>query len=505
LALAAGASKNVQTGSGGLCLNEDNSHYFYTRAGQKFTPESVASWVDQYAGSQVKELILSANSQRTSFSSKSFDPIWKGYDPKGPDDQPLFASTPAEARAGARKWVHTAWELNNQGIDAYALWIARARQKKLSPWISMRMNDLHNVDDEKSYMHSDFWRQHPEFRRMPWRTSGDWRDRAFDFEHAEVRDYHFRLIEEYCERYDFDGLELDWMRFGFHFKPGRERQGAPHLDAFMARTRELLNTWEKKRRHKILLGARVPTRPQTAWAMGMDGAKWVNDGSVQMLVATPFWASIETDIPMEQWRQLIGNKAILGAGLELLLRPYHDYKIQYNTIQTLRGAAASLLRRGADRIYLFNYMDSQTAMPDIENYQALLHECGELKTLAGKPRRHVVTYSDTWAPGEQQGAQLPRSFQRPGFAMFRLHTGPAMSNAKLRLELEGASPDALEIRLNGAPTALTLIGEAPAGTAPHPQGKSWFWDAGRTDGWTVVDVQCKTAGARIHWVEIAGS
>ena len=502
---ASASAKTAPRVSGGLALNEDNSHYFYTRAGQTFTPESVASWVDQYAGTQVRELILSANSQRTSFASKVWDPIWKGYDPKGPDDQPLFASTPAAARAGARKWVHTAWQIQNQGIDAYAVWIARARQKKLSPWISMRMNDLHNVDDEKSYMHSDFWRQHPEFRRMPWRTSGDWRDRAFDFAHPEVREYHFRLVEEYCERYDFDGLELDWMRFGFHFKPGREREGAPHLDAFMARTRELLNKWEKKRRHKIDLGARVPSRPQTAWAMGMDGAKWVNDGSVQLLTVTPFWASIETDMPIEQWRQLIGNKAVLSAGLELLLRPYHEYKIQYNSLETVRGAAASLLSRGADRVYLFNYMDSQTAMPDLENYPALLRECGELKTLAGKPRRHVITYSDTWAPGEQQGAQLPRSFSRPGFAMFRLHAGPPLADAKLRIELEGAPPEALEIHLNGSAQPLALIGEAPAGTAPYPQGKSWFWKAGKTDGWTAVDVHCKAEGARIHWVEIAGS
>ena len=27
---------------------------------------------------------------------------------------------------------------------------------------------------------------------------------AFDFAHAPVREYHFRLIEEYCHRYDFD-------------------------------------------------------------------------------------------------------------------------------------------------------------------------------------------------------------------------------------------------------------------------------------------------------------
>jgi hypothetical protein len=63
-----------------LTLNEDNSHYFFSRAGQPLDREKVASWVDQYAGTQVRELLLSANSQRTSFASKVWDPIWKGYD-----------------------------------------------------------------------------------------------------------------------------------------------------------------------------------------------------------------------------------------------------------------------------------------------------------------------------------------------------------------------------------------------------------------------------------------
>ncbi|HMX29568.1 MAG TPA: hypothetical protein PKC13_28545, partial [Blastocatellia bacterium] len=136
---------------GGLCLNEDNSHYFSSRAGQKLDAETVASWVDQYAKTQVRELMLCTNCMRTSYDSKVWDPIWKGYDPNGADDQPLLASTPAAARAGARNWIHTAWQLHRDGIDPYKLWIERARRHGISPWISMRMNDVHNVDDTRSY------------------------------------------------------------------------------------------------------------------------------------------------------------------------------------------------------------------------------------------------------------------------------------------------------------------------------------------------------------------
>jgi len=470
-----------------LCLNEDNSHWFSTRAGQALTPEFVSSFVDQYAGTQIRELILSANSQRTSFASEVWDPIWKGYQPDGPDDQPLLHSTPEAGRAGARRWIHTAWELAEKKIDPYTLWISRARQKGLTPWISMRMNDLHNVDDPASYMHSTFWREHPEYRRVPWRFS-DWRDRAFDFAHAPVREYHFRLIEEYCRRYDFDGLELDWMRFGFHFRPGHELEDGPLLTEFMRRTRRLLDTWEKRRGHKLHLGARVPSRPQTAIHLGMDGALWAREGLVQMLVVTPFWASIETDMPMELWRRLCGDRVTLAAGLELLLRPYHDYRpLQFNSLETVRGAAASLLSRGADRIYLFNYMDSQTEMADRENYPALLRECGRLETLAGKMRRHIVTYSDTWAPGEAAASQLPKMLGAGQWAAFRLHMGPRLDNGIVRLKLDSATIGALRIN-----------GDLCRPSAPD----SWTIPFG-ISGSVVIDLQAVKPG-RVDWVEIAG-
>lgn len=461
-----------------LCLNEDNSHYFSSRAGQSLDRDKIASWVDQYAGTQVRELILSANSQRTTFPSKVWDPIWKGYDPDGPDDQPLLHSTPSASRAGARKWIHTAWDLAQRNLDPYAIWIQRARQKGLQPWISMRMNDLHNVDDPDSYMHSSLWREHPEYRRVPWRAV-DWRDRAFDFAHQAVRDYHFQLIEEYCARYDFAGLELDWMRFGFHFRPGHEAAGVEILTEFMRRTRTLLNSWEKKRGHKIALGARVPSRPETAIKLGMDGARWAREGLVQMLVVTPFWASIETDMPIELWRRLAGDQVVLAAGLELLLRPYHAYRpLQFNTLEMVRGAAASLLSRGADRVYLFNYMDADTAMPDMANYPKLLRECGSLTTLAGQPRRHIVTYSDTYAPGEAQGSQLPKSLRPGDWASFRVHVGPTLTSARPVFEIEG---EFAQVRYNGEPELRPGV-----------------------SGYVVIDVQARVE-TTVHWVEIQGT
>jgi hypothetical protein len=158
----------------GIALNEDDSHYFSTRAGKQLDGTLVDSWVDQYANTQVRELMLCPNAMRTSYASKVWDPIWRGYDPTGPDDQPLLASSPPLDRVRARQWIHTAWQLAQMGIDVYERWIKRAREVGISPWISTRMNDIHNVDDERSYIHSEFWRANPQLRRVPYRFAA-WR------------------------------------------------------------------------------------------------------------------------------------------------------------------------------------------------------------------------------------------------------------------------------------------------------------------------------------------
>ncbi len=164
----------------GIALNEDNSHFFYTRAGQPLDAALVDALIDQYAGTQVAEMMLCPNCMRTSYASQVWDPIWRGYQPGGPDDQPLLASLKPQDRVGARKWIHTAWQLAHDGIDVYERWIARCRRHGISPWLSMRMNDVHNVDDERCYIHSEFWREHPEYRRVPYRFA-EWPDRAFDY------------------------------------------------------------------------------------------------------------------------------------------------------------------------------------------------------------------------------------------------------------------------------------------------------------------------------------
>ena len=101
-----------------------------------------------------------------------------------------------------------------------------------------------------------------------------------------------------------------------------------------------------------------------------------------------------------------------------------------------------------------------------------------LTTLVGKPRRHIVTYSDTYAPGEAQGSQLPKTLRPGDWTSFRVHVGPALASPKPVFQIEG---EFAQVRYNGEP-------ELRPGAS----------------GYVVIDVQARVE-TTVHWVEIQGS
>lgn len=437
-----------------LILNIDSTHFFFTRKAEEVTPETVDAFVDQYAGTQVSEIAFCVNCMRTSFDSRVFESIWKDYDPAlGTDQTCLSAIGEPQEKRQFENLMKLGRKLQDGGIDVYRRWIARCRETGISPWISTRMNDIHSVDNERFPLHSDFWKAHPEMRRTPYHFTS-WPDKALDFGQKAVRNRHLKLIRELAERYDMDGLELDWMRFGYHFRPGFEEEGAKLLTEFVAEVRALLDRQAKSRSHRIALSARVPSRPETALALGMDAAAWAKKGYLDALTVTPFFETSENDISLEIWKRLLDGTGVrLAAGLELLLRafPQSDLR-QTNSLETARGAAMSYLTRGADDVYLFNYFDRQTCMDDLENYPRLLREVGSLETLRGKPRRHVVTYTDTWGVGEARASLLPAAVRAEECRAFRVPIGekPRGQRAFAVLGFTGACADEGRLWVNGA-------------------------------------------------------
>jgi len=422
-----------------LVINEDNSHFFGTRKPEDMTLAGLQAFIDQYAGSKVTHLFLCPNAMRASFRSSSRDAIWDpvgGHEPDG-------------------LWPQNAKRLFAAGLDPYEVWIRRCREKDISPWLSMRMNDVHSVDEPENFMHSTFWRDHPELWRVPHGSASPWTNRALNYAHAAVREQQMSFVRELLERYDPDGLELDWMRFGYHLTPGGERDGAAVLTDFVHQARLLTAEWSQRRGHAILLSVRVPAHPDAAAGLGVEAVQWARDALVDMIVPCPFWSSSDFDIPVELWRERLGAAADHVAvipGIEHNARPWPGGQAVANDLAALRGFAASAYQRGADGLYLFNWMDSQTRPVTADEYRQLLREGLAPPSVAGATRRHLVCYRDTVPAGFPNGAQLPVE-ARPGVS-FRIHVGAKPTSGKVwaiagLARREGVAEASLEATLNG--------------------------------------------------------
>lgn len=478
----------------GIILNEDNSHFYTSRPPEMMNLEGLNAFIDQYAGTKVTQLFLNANSMKASFKSATREAIWELGDQKMPEGM-------------GKHWMDNARLLHEQGLDPYAIWIARAREKGISPWISMRMNDIHDVPDATSYMHSTFWVKHPEFWRVPNDASGGWTARALDFGHPEVRAHAMDFVKELLERYDPDGLELDWMRFGWHFKEGEEVAGAELLTQFMRQVRQLTVEWGEKRGHAIQLAARVPAHPDAAKGLGMDGVRWAKEGLVDLLIPCPFWTSSDFDIPVELWREQLGVEGAavkIAPGLEFNCRAWPGGGAVANDLASTRGFAASAWQRGADQIYLFNFMDSETIPVSTSDYRILVEQGLGKDVVFSQPRRHLQCFRDTVPSGFPNGAVLPAEGPE---AAFTINTGPKPAAGTVRFVIglgdkPGVAEAAYTATLNGAacaaPVALDNPGQFPGAV------RALAFDCpleAVKDGANAFTVQ-QPAGQQILWAEV---
>jgi len=95
------------------------------------------------------------------------------------------------------------------------------------------MNDGH----AQEILETKFWVDHPEFHCF----NPD-QGHTLDYGHKEVRDHMFLLIQEAVQRYDCDGIELDFNRFPIFFKDGTPgEQRIAKMNELVGRIRKMLD------------------------------------------------------------------------------------------------------------------------------------------------------------------------------------------------------------------------------------------------------------------------
>ena len=425
----------------GVCEHAPFAERIDENSSKKMILDGYRRLIGRYAVARTTHLLLNVNYQRACYPSEVWDSYWDVDDPA----------------TNVTGWPRTMWLIHKAGVDPYAVCVEYSRKKGISPWVSMRMNDTHYINEP--HKANTFWIEHPEFRCSP--------GGGLNFAIEEVREHHLAFIKEMLNRYDVDGLELDWMRFCHHFKPGEGEASCDTLTEFMRQVDRLAAKARDRLGHPVKIAARVPSVPEFSRGLGLDGVAWVQEGLVDTLIVSSTWMPADRNTPVERWRELIGpvkHDYRLAASMGLWVKCDPRGVVMRNDLESARGFTANMLDRGADAIYLFNHFNLSdfnytVAIPDGTRKQhnifhELASESTRLPTALDKPRRHILTYHDTAPPGVDNPKPLPAELISDKSVRFRIHSGPKPTSGEVTLRVGLADrPDVwnarIGARLNG--------------------------------------------------------
>jgi Glycosyl hydrolase-like 10 len=288
-----------------------------------------------------------------------------------------------KAREGKGKSV--VQSLAEQGTDSIEIMLNFCKENNIEFFWSMRMNDTHDaLYEQELWRLSQFKVDHPDCvigtsENKP--QCGRWT--AVDFAQPEVREMSFRLLEEVCQNYDIDGIELDFFRWLSYFKSvaygGTASQDeCDMMTDLIRRIRTMTEEEGVKRGRPYLVAVRVPDSTGYCKAIGLEIERWLQEGLVDILI--PGGDHILN--PMRYGIEL---------GHKYNVKVYPDLDGVYsasvsggfnrNGTKTWRARAMTAWQEGADGIYTFNWYNT---------YDSSYREMGDLRTLEGLDKNYFV-------------------------------------------------------------------------------------------------------------------
>lgn len=432
----------------GLILNDDfmrfvASYYHENYAFGEVTEKDVRNYIRNLKGTTVTDFVFNVNAQ-LSYTPSS---VWETAEDK-------YNTTNENGHeVNYKDSFYKVWYdlFVLQKIDIYKIWIEELNKINIRPWISFRMNDIHDNDKEYGGIRrSKFFASSRKegLCRTQHHEKAGYFDDCFDLKHEIVRKHHLDYIKEQTERYDTYGVELDFMREPFVCSPGEEGKMREILFCYIKEIRSIITSAEEKHGHKIKMSIRCFRDAETAYNSGMDIFRLIREEIVDLVVPSPRWQTCDTDMPLYLWKQIFKNEKVeFAAGCELLFLSAQKKYININN-EILSALSMQYQSNGADYIYLYNH----TYTEDFSSYAYL----GDLKLLEKKERRHVVSFQDLNYLYTSQYRPLPVKLNG-GYTYLRIQTGHIACDSKVILRL-GADKPLKDVYVNS--TFCKKTGEA---------------------------------------------
>jgi len=430
--------------SKGAAINIDSDFLWYMREscpdGLNNLKEKLDIYLDGYVGHGISDVNLCVFCQCSVFPSRVM--TWFG----DKMDQTSESGIPVDYSEDSRLIPYREG-YSVPGLDPVEYIFEGIRKRGMHPWASVRMNDCHQSDAETSFLRGDlFYEARNAGFMIGEGIAGAYYSTCLDYSGALVRDRMYDYIVELLDRYDIDGLELDFMREIFCFNYEKTPDCDKIMTEFLTRVRTYTNLKAKERGHEIRVSLRLCESIGSNLTFGFNVSEIIKKGLADVLIPTSRFAVTGSDTPIDKWKALTeGTRVEVWPGIEYFLtRPV------INTEENARGFAAQYLDLGADKIYIFN------------QFRECVHYEGD-GWEERIPTSPVPEYTDI----HRRHDALISAIWRAAYSSDSAHGGKRRHvavNGEPRLSPKGTRPYMpLPIKVDGHATARKITGLANAG------------------------------------------
>ena len=342
--------------------------------------------------------------------------------------------------------------------------IARlCREAGLGFYPSVRMNEHYDMAEE-AYTYSRLRRRHPEYlighpREALLPGTQQWGiSTGLNYARPEVRAHMLAIIGELIDRFEIDGIELDFMRHPAFFRIEEAYANRYLATDLVRQVRGRLDARGQAEGRKLNLAIRVPPTLDDAARIGLDAAAWIEEGLPDLLIAGGGFRPFE--MPISRFVEAAaGTGCRIYGCLEALAGCLDEEK--------LRGICSRYWDAGVDGLYLFNYYSLAAAWK-----REVLGRLADPAALARADKRYEADSAAREPPTSQLGwsfrnaiplAQLPVLFSGPTGRAVTLTLDVAddvpgawragsLASATLGLDFSRLPENAgMEIAINGHP------------------------------------------------------
>ena len=384
-----------------------------------------------------------------------------------------------------------------RGGDPLRAFVERCRLRGMKPFISFRLNDGHHLEKVStnarwSGRHTicKFYVEHPEYILGPEPAQTYSRVRLLqNWAISQVRDYKFRLIQEVCENYDIDGIELDYLRHHGYLRQDQttSRQRADIMAGFVRRVRGALDRTARRGQYRWLC-VRVPCYVAFFDPLGIDLPRMADAGVDMVNVSASYFTVQQSD--MAAIKRLVPHKAVYlemchttRLGRALSSKGYGRNTYRRTTDSQYYTAAHLAYARGLDGVSLFNFVyyrehANRDRGPFCEPPFHVVPHLSDPAWLSVQPQHYIwrVNQSVQVHPNGRsprlQNAQFPETFTPGHTAVWTLDMAPPRSgwqaDGVLRIQCDSSLGETeWQARLNGTPLTPTPDVREPY-PSPYP-------------------------------------